>query len=71
LIVLTTILFFIEFGIVYGYGSPPMNATEKAIEEANRILAGHSNLTIDEILEEADRRTAGASNATLTQQKQR
>jgi hypothetical protein len=46
LIVLTAILFFIEFGIVYGYGSsPPMNVTERALEEAKKLIAAASNAT--------------------------
>jgi hypothetical protein len=38
-------IIFIIFGIVYGYGSPPMNITERAMIEANKLLAAASNAT--------------------------
>jgi hypothetical protein len=38
-------IIFIIFGIVYGYGSPAMNITERAMIEANKLLAAASNAT--------------------------
>jgi hypothetical protein len=52
LIVLTAILFFITFSIVYGYGSPPVNVTkttknamERLMIQADKVLALASDAT--------------------------